>query len=156
DLCLSSAAPNGGLIANFQNPNDPNATTPDTAVGNGTQVCTGPNDAGVDPYQVLVIGYPAQPAVTAACPAGYTATNGSAQRDITSQLGVVNAPAPGRITLAILDNGAGVGYPGVKLTGGTLQGHPSATGAMAVGAASWDLTEPCGTSPTQLEGYSAK
>ena len=60
--------------------------------------------------------------------------------------------------MAIDDNGAGVTYPvgGITPSGGTLQGHPSATGAMAVGAVFWYDTTVCGdTGGNVLESYSS-
>ena len=63
---------------------------------------------------------------------------------------------PTRIKLAVDDDGAGSTFTGVPVTGGTLQGHPSATGVMAVGAVFWNDTPVCGKTPAVLETFSAK
>ena len=153
DLCVAS--PSGtGLIASPVNP-DPGSPSPITDL-TSTQVCTGANSTGVDPYQVLVIGYPANATTGSTCPAGLTATVCSAAQNITIQVGLVAGAAPTRIKVAVDDDGAGSTFAGVPVTGGTLQGHPSASGVMAVGAVFWDDTPDCGTTPAVLETFSAK
>jgi hypothetical protein len=155
DLCLTGSA---SLLASPQNPNDPN-NGPVTDLDNNTQVCTGANNAGVDPYQILVVGYPADAAASTgvACPSGFTATFCSASQTIQIQVGLASGAAPGRIKLSVEDDGAGVTFPGpIKLAGPTLQGHPNATGAMAVGAVFWADTPACGQTPALLETYSAQ
>ena len=157
DLCVT--ADGAGLIGSPQNPNDPNNGA--TSNIGATQVCTGANHAGTDPYQILVIGYPASATGGATCapaPNGnFTPTTCSAQQTLSIQVGLAGGTTPGRIKLTIDDNGAGVTYPGPILAGGgTLQGHPGAAGAMAVGAVWWDRTPACGTSPALLETFSAK
>jgi hypothetical protein len=155
DLCMTGSA--SGLVGSLQNPNDPNADQPVTTIGNNVQVCTGANSTGVDPYQILVIGYPANATGGSACPTGVGATTCSAAQNITIQVGLVGGTAPGRVKVVVEDNGAGVTYPGaITASGGTLQGHPGAAGAMAVGAAFWFQTPACGTSPAQLETFSAR
>ncbi len=157
DLCVTGSA--SGLVASPQNP-DPNDANNNlvTDVNNNTQVCSGANSAGVDPYQILIIGFPANASAGSPCPAGITgASFCSAAQSIDIQVGLVSGTTPGRIKVIIDDNGAGVTYPGsIKPTGGTLHGHPSAAGAMAVAAVWWYQTPPCGTTPAQLEPYSAK
>lgn len=156
DLCLTGS--DTGLISAPQNPNDPNGGVV-TNLDNATQVCTGANNTGTDPYQVLILGFPANATDTGiACPTGDTATFCSAAQSVDIQVGLAGGPAPQRIKLAIDDNGAGVTYPagGITPNGGTLQGHPSATGAMAVGAVFWFDTTVCGdTDGNVLESYSA-
>jgi hypothetical protein len=158
DLCLTGTGV--GLIASPINPDDPdNGST--TTIGSNTQVCTGANSTGVDPYQILVFGYPASATNGPACPSDYGLPAGatcSASQNITIQVGLVPGGAvPHRIKLVVEDDGAGVTYPGPIIpSGGTLQGHPGAAGAMAVGAAYWYNTPLCGVSPAQLEPFSAK
>src|SRR4029077_16586733 len=56
DLCVAS--PTGaGLVASPVNP-DPNGPRPIDPLTNA-QICTGANSTGVDSYQILVIGFPA-------------------------------------------------------------------------------------------------
>ncbi len=157
DLCVTGSA--SGLIASGQNPNpnDPNNNNI-TDVDNNTQVCTGANSAGVDPYQILIIGFPANASTGSPCPAGFTGVSFcSAAQTISVQVGLAGGAAPGRLKVIIDDDGAGVTYPGpITPTGGTLHGHPSAAGAMAVAAVWWDQTPACGTTPAVLEPYSAK
>ena len=154
DLCMTGSA--SGLVGSLQSPDDPNANQPVTNIGNNVQVCSGANATGVDPYQILIIGYPANATGGSACPAGVGATTCSAAQNITLQVGLAGGAAPGRIKVVIDDNGAGVTYPGITFAGGTLQGHPGAAGAMAVGAAFWDYTPLCGESPAKLEAFSAR
>ena len=87
---------------------------------------------------------------------GLTATVCSAAQSITVQVGLVAGAAPTRIKVAVDDDGAGSTFTGVPVTGGTLQGHPSAAGVMAVGAVFWEDTPACGTTPAVLETFSAK
>jgi hypothetical protein len=154
DLCMTGSA--SGLVGSLQSPDDPSANQPVTNIGNNVQVCSGANSTGVDPYQILVLGYPANATGGSACPSGVGATTCSAAQNITLQVGLAAGAAPGRIKLVIDDNGAGVSYPGITPAGGTLQGHPGAAGAMAVGAAFWDYTPACGSSPAKLESFSAR
>lgn len=157
DLCFTGSGV--GLIASPINPDDPNGGS-NTTIGTNTQVCTGANSKGVDPYQILVVGYPASATNGPACPSDYGLPAGatcSSAQNITIQVGLAGGTAPHRIKLVVEDNGAGVTYPGpIVPAGGTLQGHPGAAGAMAVGAAYWLDTPLCGTTPAQLESYSAK
>jgi subtilisin family serine protease len=156
DLCITGS--DTGLISAPQNPNDPNGGAI-TTLDNTTQACTGANNLTTDPYQILIVGFPANAADTGiACPSGSTASFCSAAQSISVQVGLAGGATPNRIKVAIDDNGAGVTYPsgGITPTGGTLQGHPSATGAMAVGAAFWYDTTVCGAATTVLESYSAR
>jgi Subtilase family len=156
DLCVTGSA--SGLVASPQNPdpNDPNNNLI-TDLNNNTQVCSGANSSGVDPYQILIIGFPANASAGSPCPAGITAAFCSAAQTLDIQVGLAGGTTPGRIKVIVDDNGAGVTYPGpITPVGGTLHGHPSAAGAMAVAAVWWYQTPDCGTSPAQLEPYSAK
>ncbi len=155
DLCITGSA--SGLVSAPQNPNDPNGGNV-TNLDNATQVCTGANNTGTDPYQILILGFPASAASGSACPQGDTASFCSDAQQIVIQVGLAGGAAPHRVKVAIDDNGSGVTYPvgGITPNGGTLQGHPSATGAMAVGAAFWYNTTVCGDATNELESYSAK
>lgn len=107
--------------------------------------CTGANATGADPVQVLIIGNPASA----------TANTSASQVNVT--IGLANGTAaPGRIKLAVEDNGAGAAIASAFNTHSpTLQGHPGAAGAAAVGAAYYLDTPACGTSPATLETYSS-
>ncbi|MGH8132190.1 MAG: S8 family serine peptidase, partial [Steroidobacteraceae bacterium] len=116
DLCVSGAS--GYLVTNL----DGNPLT-----------CTGPNAAGRDPVQVLIIGDPANAA-------GNTV---STNVDFTVGL-VAGTRVPGHIKLAVEDDGAGSTVNTFPTSSATLQGHPGAAGAAAVGAAFFLNTPPCG------------
>lgn len=109
------------------------------------EACTGLNSIGSDPVQVLIIDNPANaPAATAATTLA-----------ITVGLGSSSSP-PGRIRVVVDDGGAGATFdPSVATNSPTLQGHPGAAGAAAVGAAAFFHTPACGISPATLEDYSA-
>jgi len=117
---------------------------------NGTAVtCTAPNATGSDPVQILIIDNPAN----AAGPTPATTIN--------VFIGLADGTAaPGRIKLAIGDDGIGAtvpassaAYPYTKNP--TVQGHPGAMGAAAVGAAAFYKTPACGVNPAVVEAYSS-
>jgi plastocyanin len=106
--------------------------------------CSGANELGQDPYQVMLI---ANPAVGSA---------DSAQVTINIQVGLVGGTkAPGRIIVAVEDDGQGSTINAFSPNGPTIQGHPGAAGAAAVGAAFYYDTPRCGTTPAKLEPYSS-
>lgn len=106
--------------------------------------CTGANASHVDPVQVLIIGNSA------------ANTTSSAATTVNLMVGLANGTsAPGRIKIAVDDDGAGATINAFQTDSGTLQGHPGASGAMAIGAAFFADTPLCGTSPAQLEPYSS-
>jgi hypothetical protein len=110
--------------------------------------CTGPNAVGVDPIQILIIGNPAN------------AAGNTAQQTVNLVIGLAananGTPAPGRILVAVEDDGLGSTIDASFWSGGpTIQGHPGATGAAAVGAAFYFQTPQCGTTPAKLEDYSS-
>jgi len=106
--------------------------------------CTSPNAVGVDPVQILVIGNPANAA-------GNTAT-----QSLNIMLGLAaGSSAPGRILVSVEDDGLGSTIDAFFTGGPTIQGHPGAAGAAAVGAAFYFNTPACGTTPAQLESYSS-
>lgn len=108
--------------------------------------CTGPNGTGKDPVQILIISNPANSA------------GPSAAQTVNLLIGLADGtPPPGRIKLSVEDNGLGVTLdPALVTHGGTVQGHPGAAGAAAVGAAFFFRTPRCGTTPATAERYSAQ
>jgi hypothetical protein len=112
-----------------------------------TVTCTGPNATGVDPVQILIIGNPAD------------ASGNTAQENLSVVIGLVNpAKAPGRILVAVETDGQTSPSPigNYATNSATLQGHPGAAGAAAVGAAFYFQTPACGTSSAVIEPYSAQ
>jgi hypothetical protein len=110
--------------------------------------CTGPNAVGVDPVQILIIGNPAN------------ATGNTAQQTVNIVIGLAanshGTAVPGRVLVAVEDDGLGSTIDASFWSGGpTIQGHPGAAGAAAVGAAFYFETPQCGTTPAKLENYSS-
>ncbi|HEY2678076.1 MAG TPA: S8 family serine peptidase [Steroidobacteraceae bacterium] len=96
-------------------------------------ICTGPNAVGADPVQILVIGNPTN------------AAGNTAAGTIQLEIGLANKIAPSRIKVAWEDNGAGSTIQNFVQPGAaTIQGHPGAAGAAAVGAAFFANAPPCG------------
>ncbi len=111
---------------------------------NDVTSCSGANNLGTDPYQVMLIANPA------------VGSSNSAQVTINIQVGLVNGTkAPGRIIVAVEDDGQGSKINKFSPSGPTIQGHPGAAGAAAVGAAFYFDTPRCGTTPAKLEPYSS-
>ena len=107
--------------------------------------CTGLNSLGQDPLQVLIVANPANSA------------GNSEQATLNVVVGLASGSAPpGRIKLAVEDDGLGITINSFATNGGTVQGHPGAAGALAVGAAFFFQTPACGTSPAVLEAYSSE
>ncbi len=107
--------------------------------------CTGGSSLGQDPVQFLIIGNPAS--ANAYTPA----------QSVTITIGLVNGTAtPGRVKFVLEDDGAGsvINSP-FNTNSPTIQGHPQAATAAAVGAAFYNDTPQCGTSPATLETYSS-
>jgi hypothetical protein len=115
--------------------------------GNATS-CTGPNAAGVDPVQIMIIGNPAN------------AAGPSHQQTFNIMVGLAananGTPAPGRVIVAVEDDGLGSTINSFATNSATLQGHPGAAGAAAVGAAFYFDTPRCGTTPAELEPFSSQ
>jgi hypothetical protein len=109
--------------------------------------CTGPNGLGVDAYQIMIIGNPAN------------AAGNSKQQNFNIVVGLAsNAKgtiAPGRIIVSIEDDGLGSTITSFATNSATIQGHPGAAGAAAVGAAFYFDTPRCGTTPATLEYFSS-
>ena len=132
DLCVTGAS----------------ASTSITDYDGNAVSCTGPNAIGVDPVQILIIGNPAN-----------AAGNTPAQTlDIMVGL-ATNADgtiAPGRIIVSVEDDGLGSTIESFATGSATIQGHPGAAGAAAVGAAFYFDTPLCGTTPATLEPFSSQ
>ncbi len=131
DLCVS--APSGISVLNYNNLAQP-------------QTCTGPNATGTDPVQILIVGNPAN------------ASGNTTAGTVSVSVGLLNgSSAPGRIKLAWLDDGAGSTITNSAQTNSaTVQGHPGAAGAAAVGAAFFVDTPLCGVvTQAQLESFSS-
>jgi hypothetical protein len=106
--------------------------------------CSGPNATGVDPYQVMIVANPAN------------ASGNTKPETLNIVVGLAGGAAPGRIKVAVEDDGAGSTINAFQSNGATLQGHPGAAGAAAVGAAFYFQTPACGTTPAQLESFSSE
>jgi hypothetical protein len=110
-----------------------------------TATCSGPNAVGSDSYQVMIVGNPAN------------ASGNTAAENLNIQVGLAGGSAPpGRIKVAVEDDGAGSTINGFQTNTATIQGHPGAAGAAAVGAAFFFDTPACGSTPAQLETYSSE
>jgi len=107
--------------------------------------CSGPNATGSDSYQVMIVANPAN------------ASGNTAKETLNIVVGLAGGTAaPGRIKVAVEDDGAGSTINAFATNSATLQGHPGAAGAAAVGAAFFLETPACGTTPATLEGYSSE
>jgi hypothetical protein len=107
--------------------------------------CTAANATGMDPVQLLIIGNPAN------------ASGSSAQETLNVQIGLASgSTAPGRIKVAVQANGAPATINSFYSPSPTLQGHPGAAGAAAVGAAYFLHTPRCGITPAVLASYSSQ
>jgi hypothetical protein len=133
DLCITGVSGND-LVTNPETSEFPNPVT-----------CSGPNAVGADPVQVLIVGNPA------------TNANNSASQTFNVVVGLANGTTPpGRIKLAVLGDGAAVTINEFATHSSTMQGHPIAAGAMAVGAAFYFDTPRCGTTPAEIESFSSE
>jgi hypothetical protein len=108
--------------------------------------CTGPNATGVDPVQILIIANPAD------------AAGNTPQETLNLVIGLAGGAAPGRVKVAVLTDGQTNPPPLSQFAtnSATIQGHPGAAGAVAVGAAFYFQTPACGTTPAQSEPYSSQ
>jgi hypothetical protein len=132
DLCVSLPAGTGVTVYSYNN--YPNAAT-----------CTGLNAIGSDPLQVLIVADPAN------------AAGNTAATTVSINVGLASgSPVPGHIKLAWEDDGAGSTITNFPPTNNaTIQGHPGAAGAAAVGAAFFPYTPLCGVTPARLELFSS-
>jgi hypothetical protein len=110
--------------------------------------CTGLNATGVDPYQIMIIGNPAN------------ASGNTLQQTLNIAVGLGSngsgTVTPGRVIVSVEDDGLGSKINSFATYSATLQGHPGAAGAVAVGAAFYFDTPRCGTTPAELEVFSAQ
>lgn len=129
DLCVTGATSEYTI-----EDNDGNAVT-----------CTGPNAAGVDPVQILIVANPAD------------ASANTPQETLDLVLGLANGTAaPGRVKVTVLSDGqTSAPITQYATNSATLQGHPGAAGAAAVGAAFYFDTPACGTTPAAIESFSS-
>jgi hypothetical protein len=115
--------------------------------GNSTS-CTGLNAVGADPVQILIVGNPAN------------ASANTAQQTIEVMVGLGSNTAgtvvPGRLIVSVEDDGLGSTIGSFATNSATIQGHPGAAGAAAVGAAFYFDTPACGTTPATLEAFSSQ
>ena len=143
-----TGAPNSGGATSQLNLCAENVTGNDTVYDDNLNAlstgCTGANALGADPVQVLVIGNPAN------------SSGNTAMATLNLVVGLAAGSAPGRIKLAVEGDGLDITIGSFATNSGTLQGHPGAAGAMAVGAAFFFDTPACGTSPAVLESYSSE
>jgi hypothetical protein len=106
--------------------------------------CTGPNAIGGDPVQLLIVGNSA------------AASGSTPAVSLNLSIGLANGThPPGRIKLLLDGDGAAVTIDNFATSSATIQGHPNAAGAMAIGAAYFSQTPRCGTTPAVLEGFSS-
>jgi Subtilase family len=105
--------------------------------------CTGANALHADPVQVLIVGNPA------------TGPNTTAVANINIVVGLAGGTKPGRIKVAVEGDGFMLTFNKFWTPSPTIQGHPGAAGAAAVGAAFFLNTPSCGTTPATLEYYSS-
>jgi hypothetical protein len=130
DVCITGASGSDDVIS--------------YASGN-TATCSGANTTGSDSYQIMIVGIPAN------------ASGNSAAETLNIQVGLADGTAaPGRIKIAVEDDGAGSTINAFQTHGGTIQGHSSAAGAATLGAAFYLDTPACGTTPAALEDFSSR
>jgi len=107
--------------------------------------CSGANASGSDSYQVMIVANPAN------------ASGNTNAETLNLVVGLADGTAaPGRIKVAVEDDGAGSTINAFQTNSATLQGHPGASGAAAVGAAFYFDAPACGTTPATLESYSSE
>ena len=129
DLCVTGA-PANSVVLNLDG---------------ASVTCTKPSGIAVDPVQVLILGNPAS----------NNANTTSQQVHIIIGLENGDRP-PGLIKVVVADNGAGSTIDAFDTQSPTLQGHPNAAGAAAVGAAFFAQTPRCGVNAMAvLEYFSA-
>ena len=119
----------------------------DTIYNDGLQAasCTGPNALGADPVQVMIVGNPAN------------AVNSTVMQTVNVTIGLAGGtPAPGRIKLVVETDGQqSAAITSFVNDSATMQGHPTAAGAAAVGAAFFFDTPRCGATAATLESFSS-
>jgi hypothetical protein len=144
-----TGAPNSGGATNQIDLCIANATGTDSISnltptgGLGTATCTGGNALGHDPVQVMFVYNPAD------------AAGNTKAETLNIVVGLVSGTTPGRIKVVVEDDGAGSQITQFATNSGTLQGHPGASGAAAVGAAFFANTVSCGAAAPSLESFSS-
>ena len=134
DLCITASSGNDIIDGTGANGNLVAAT------------CSGKNALGADPVQVLFIDYPAN-----------AATSTSMPEVINLYVGLAGGTMPGHIKVAVEDDGLGSAFdPTFATNSATLQGHPGAANAAAVGAAFFADTPACGATAVTPEFFSAE
>jgi hypothetical protein len=129
DLCVTAASGSDDIL-NFDG---------------APATCTGPNAAGTDPVQILVVANPANSGIAS-----------TAAENMNVQIGLVNGTAaPGRIKFVLEDDGAGSTINSFGTSSPTIQGHANDANAGAVGAAFYGYTPRCGQTPATLEYFSS-
>ena len=101
--------------------------------------CSGPNKTGVDSYQVMIVGNPAN------------ASGNSAVETMNIVVGLAGGTAaPGRIKVVVEDDGAGSTINAFQTNSATVQGHPGAAGAVTASTAlrAPRMSPLCSGSPT--------
>jgi len=134
NFCIESATPNVDYVAQSTG----------AAALVTDPVCTGANSIGQDPVLILAVGNPAN----AATP--------TARETLNLSIQLVSGAAPGRVKFLLSDNGLGASIDSFDTLSPTIQGHPGAAGAVAVGAVLYYQSPACGTSPAVLEAYSSR
>ncbi|HEY0745469.1 MAG TPA: S8 family serine peptidase [Steroidobacteraceae bacterium] len=131
DLCIEGAT-GSDIINNL---------TPSGALG--SSACTGANAVGADPVQIMLVYNPAN------------AAGNSQAETLNIVVGLANGVVPGRIKVVVEDDGAGSTINQFATKSGTLQGHPAAAGAAAVGAVFFANTPSCGVAAPFVESFSS-
>jgi hypothetical protein len=106
--------------------------------------CTGVNSLGSDPVQVIIVGNPAN------------ASGNTGTETFNIVVGLKSGSAPLRVKVAVEDDGLGAQITSYATHSATIQGHPSAAGAAAVGAAFYNDTPACGSTPASVELFSSE
>jgi len=136
DLCVTGVPANSVVLSD--------TSQPVISLDNSLMTCTGPNTLGADPVQVLILGNPA------------SNNSNTASQVVNVIIGLKNGAAPNLIKVVIADDGAGSVINSFDTKSPTIQGHPGAAGAAAVGASFFAQTPLCGTTPQAvLEYYSS-
>jgi hypothetical protein len=145
---ISSAPASGGSTSQIDVCITPTTAGQDIIANGNLQAttCSGASGLHQDPVQVMLIDNPANAN-------GGDSQHNSAQQSFNIQVGVVNGTMPGRIKV-VEDDGAGSTINQFATNSGTIQGHPLAVGAMAVGAMFFVSSPSCGFN-TALEGFSS-
>jgi hypothetical protein len=105
--------------------------------------CSGPSTLHQDPVQIMLIDNPAN------------ATGNSSTAHLNIMVGLAGGTTPGRVKVVVEDDGAGSQITSYATNSGTIQGHPLAAAAAAVGAAFFPNTISCGAATPLLENFSS-